>query len=681
MPGAAQQSAAGFPFPQIWLGRVQPPHESPIAPLAAFGGSGLSDPARPGFAPLPVLSFFPALRQHRDSGPTPPLPLFAFDRAQFFMPHREDHVRLPAETFETLRTTAQSFKLTAGYATPGDTYQTFGQWTLRRPEGYVRSFVNAAGTTSDSFETGGGEEVPYEFRLNTQQLVLGYTPSQAVEVFGSFVRSEIDDFTVPSAPLDNIETDRLIGRAGVELREGGLGFDRLRAEVAVRDGERVNNNFDLRPFTPGLEARRQQVENERQFIDAEILGDMAIGLMEHRFVVGFGREIRDGLRFSDSDPTSAEPLLDIVSAVTFPDIEILQVSARWEGALTLTEVTQLTVGAQYRSVWAEAGATDQVPEGPFSAIVPGLAASASNLYDFYYGATDTNPQFNLFDVRALVQHEITPGTSLFGEVAHFERAPDSKELFFAATAPPPVPESRIIGNPSLDKERHLRLGAGLVAAGADWIAFGRSRRSGEGLQTGAWQFSAGLSYERVDDFISRDRARGQPGVLVDDGASVFRNVDAVFYRAEADLAWNLTPRLSAKANLIYTFGDNREEDRPLYGVAPLEGNLLLDWTDSFGPLGTYSLGSKLRLVAEQTRVDDDPTTGSGFDDGETDSFAVLDLYAAVLIRDRVAVQVGIENIFDADYAEHVPASPIESARRFEVGAPGRAVYIRGGVAF
>ncbi len=681
LPSAAQESSAGFPFAQVWGGQVQPPHASPITPLTSFAGPGLSRPAPPGRAPAPVLSFFPDLRQHRDSGLGPATPLFAFDRAQFFMPYRNDNLRLPAETLETWRTSALPFKLAGGYATPGDTYESLAQWTLRRPEGYVRAFGNAAGTTSDSYETGDGERVPYEFRLNTQQIILGYTPSRKLEVFGVFLRNDIDDFATPSVALDNTETDRLVGRVGAELREGGLGFDRIRAELSIRDGERVNNNFELRSFAPGPGARRQQVENERRFIDAQILGDAAFGPLQNRFALSFGQEVRDGLRFTDSVATSSTPLLDSTSAVPFPDIQVLDLGARWEGAYSFRKTTHLKLGGQYRSVWAEARDADRVPDGPFGIVSPGLPASASNLYEFYYGATETNPRFDLFDARALVEQEIADSMSIFGEIGYFERAPDSKELFFAATAPVPQAQNRFIGNPGLDKERHTRIGMGLVSEGEEWIAFGRSRRSGSGLQWGAWRASVGVSYDRVSDFISKDRARGQSGVAATDGANVFRNVDADILRAEADLTWNLTPELSTRANLIYTYGANRDDDRPLYGIAPLEANLVLNWTDSLGDLGMYSLGSKLRLVADQNRVDDNPATGSGFDEGETSGFTVLDLYASLLLRDRIPLQIGIDNVFDADYAEHVPAKPQESARPSRISAPGRTFYLRTGFSF
>lgn len=64
-------------------------------------------------------------------------------------------------------------------------------------------------------------------------MVLGWMPIPDVEVFGVFVRDEIDDDRTPSSAFENVSTDRLVGRVGFEDRDGFDLFDRVRGEARV----------------------------------------------------------------------------------------------------------------------------------------------------------------------------------------------------------------------------------------------------------------------------------------------------------------------------------------------------------------------------------------------------------------------------------------------------------------
>ena len=677
----AQESSSGIPLAQILGGAVQPPHTSPILLFEAVQGAGLEGSRPPGMAAAPVLPFIPRLRQHRDSRPLASLPLVSLDRAPGDMPYRNDHVRLPPGDLETLQRSARPFVPAVGYSGPGDTVEGFARLAVREPQVYVRAFSRVV-DARNGFADGSGNDVPFEYRRNQQQLVLGWTPTPAFELFGVFVRDEIDDDATPSANLDNVETDRLIGRTGFEYREGLWFFDRVRGEVRYRSAERTNNNFDVRDFVFRPGARRTQVENERQFVDGRLFGDFAHGDFQHRFGIDWIVEHRDGSRFADLDPRSPQPVLDGLSAPLFPDISITEIGPTWEGAFSFSEDDHVRLGASYRHVRADADNLEEAGDGPFALLAPGVPSTAINLYEFYYGDTEVEQTDHLVNARVVYQRELADDRlTLFGELARIDRAADSKERFWAGLAPGANASRRLVGNPELEPERHYQVALGFDFDGPDWISFGRARRTGETILTGAWRVAGALRFSRVHDFITRDRARLQAGVLQDDRALIFRNVDVNMVTAELDALWNVTPNLSARGNLVYSFAENESEGRPLYGIAPLEANLLIDYSDQLGTVGTWSVGGKLRLVADQTRVDDDPATGAGFDEGETDGFAVLDLYAGAQIHDRVALRVGVENVFDETYQEHVARSTLDSIQRRRINAPGRSVFVRGVITF
>ena len=60
---------------------------------------------------------------------------------------------------------------------------------------------------------------------------------------------------------------------------------------------------------------------------------------------------------------------------------------------------------------------------------------------------------------------------------------------------------------------------------------------------------------------------------------------------------------------------------------------------------------------------------------------MLDVYAGVQIYDRIGLRVGLENIFDTAYEEHVARDTLDSIQRQRINAPGRSVFVRGIVTF
>ena len=48
---------------------------------------------------------------------------------------------------------------------------------------------------------------------------------------------------------------------------------------------------------------------------------------------------------------------------------------------------------------------------------------------------------------------------------------------------------------------------------------------------------------------------------------------------------------------------------------------------------------------------------------------------------RAALRIGIENVLDAAYQEHVARDTVDSIQRNRINAPGRSVFVRGLVTF
>jgi iron complex outermembrane recepter protein len=124
-------------------------------------------------------------------------------------------------------------------------------------------------------------------------------------------------------------------------------------------------------------------------------------------------------------------------------------------------------------------------------------------------------------------------------------------------------------------------------------------------------------------------------------------------------------------------GDNEPDGRPLAQLPPLEGRLGLTY-DS----GTWSVGSLLRLVAAQDRFDAGKGNIVGQDIGRTPGFGVLSLNGSYKPVKGALIAIGIDNVFDRKYAEHISrtGSPMGGVAGYvqttRVNEPGRAVWIK-----
>jgi iron complex outermembrane receptor protein len=118
-------------------------------------------------------------------------------------------------------------------------------------------------------------------------------------------------------------------------------------------------------------------------------------------------------------------------------------------------------------------------------------------------------------------------------------------------------------------------------------------------------------------------------------------------------------------------GQNRTDDRPLAEIPPLQGLLALDAT-----LGQWSAGAALRWALEQDRVDDDPRTGSGVDYGPTPGYAVADLTGTYRFGNGLALVAGIDNVFDATYANHLNRGNLFDPDPIRINEPGLTAWIR-----
>ncbi|MEC4727377.1 TonB-dependent copper receptor [Shewanella sp. D64] len=187
------------------------------------------------------------------------------------------------------------------------------------------------------------------------------------------------------------------------------------------------------------------------------------------------------------------------------------------------------------------------------------------------------------------------------------------------------------------------------------------------IYQGDVELSSSLFYGKIDDYILIDTNTKS--------ASAY-NIDATVWGGEFGISYPFTDNLSAQTTLSYSRGENSSQDTPLGQIPPLEGRISLDYQYQ-----DLTAGLLWRMVAAQDRVTLGQGNISGQDLGESSGFGTLAINGTWKHGDAILVSLGIENLFDITYAEHISRSGAGndvpgSEPMFQVNEPGRTAWIK-----
>ncbi|MDM1737416.1 TonB-dependent copper receptor [Acinetobacter towneri] len=127
-----------------------------------------------------------------------------------------------------------------------------------------------------------------------------------------------------------------------------------------------------------------------------------------------------------------------------------------------------------------------------------------------------------------------------------------------------------------------------------------------------------------------------------------RNVDATIAGAEAGVAYQLTDQIQADISAMYAWGENTTDHTALPQIAPLEGRFNLRYVQE-----KYNLGLLWRVVAAQDRTSYREGNIIGYDLEDSKGFGTLSLNGTYNIQKDLNLSVGIDNVLNKNYAEHL----------------------------
>lgn len=495
--------------------------------------------------------------------------------------------------------------------------------------GDQRRYLRLLGAVTDAgnYDDGGGNEVRSAYEERTLALVAGVDvgPESTLEL--SLERQQLRDVLFAGAGMDSPESDNRALR--VKFEQGRLGwFTAVRAELHHADVEHVMDNFSLR----AAPMARLSVPSSSETSGLRLTGQIDREAQTWRMGLDWNRNDREALR--------SNVMTGQLQSVLWPEVRISGIGAFIELDHELRDDLKVIAGLRFDRVRSRARAAEQQPGAPM--------LSPNALYALYYdGAQAGSTTERQWGALARFERDLRglPGMVYLGFSQTF-RSADATERFLAADNM--NPSARWVGNPDIDPERHRQIEMGMV------------------MSRDGWHLDAALFHSWIADYILRDRAH-----LPADNATIYRNVAVNMLGAEWTLRREWSSGWRAEIGTAYVRAENRSDDRPLAQMPPLEGVASLTHESE-----QWLAGLRWRAAARQTRVDSDPLTGSGLDAGKTAAWGVLDLFAQWSPSPAWRIDVGVDNLLDKRYAQHLNRASAFDPQQIQVNEPGRSAWVK-----
>lgn len=522
---------------------------------------------------------------------------------------------------------------TAGYKDNANSFETSIDVATGSDKAYIRGM--ATYNDADNYEDGDGNTVSSAFTGKEASLIAGVNPDENSNLEFSYTANREEDILFAGATMDSPWTDNDLFQLKY-TNESNLGpFSAFKAELYSSQVDHLMDNYTLRK--KGNPAMFMRAPSTSDTIGGRIIGTLFHTAHTWKIGLDFQENTRNAEVYGGMSAAAANAQTT-PSAILWPDAELKQAGIFAELDRPINNLNSVKAGLRFDHIKASISKADSTTTG----MTPRAIYTAN-----YVASPSTSTTENNIGGFVKLIHKLDDNASLYGSLSRSVRTADATERYIA--------KGDWIGNTNLDPEQHHQLEIGYQRQQANW------------------DFDISIYYNDVNDYILRDRARGQTGILTNnDTSNIYRNVDARLYGFETGVNTRWSDNWSSIFTLAYVHAENTTDNRPLAQTPPLEATINLEYNSN-----NWRLGGLIRAQDKQTRDDQ----LSDQDVGETAGWATMDLFGSYMFNDEVTLSAGINNLFDLAYAYHVnrdssamsdPFSPLAT----QVNEPGREFWLK-----
>lgn len=471
---------------------------------------------------------------------------------------------------------------------------------------YIR--LNTNRSVSNSYQDGDGQTVPSDWERWNADLALGWTPNEDtwVELTGGKADGEA---VYAGRMMDGSKFARESLGLRVEKHNVTEVIKKIEGQVNYNFNDHVMDNYSLRTFQPSRMMPQKTATNvSRKTLNARVAMTQEWDKVE--LVSGIDTQNNQhGTRKTDTENNIAYQDLPRIK-----DMEFQSVGAFGEMSYQLSDNNKLVSGIRLDQVKVDATQSDQERK-------------------------ETLPSAFLRFENHHPEHE--DGKTYIG-LGYVERMPDYWELF-------KTNYHGVSANTfkQLDTEKTLQLDLGYQhqhGAFNSWVSAYAGVVQDFILmsypQEQHHSHSTSMHMSAAEHSESAGHAHGN--------AVNSRNVDAVIAGAEAGIGYQFTDHWLADISAMYAWGENTTDNTPLPQISPLEGRVNLRYIQD-----RYTLGAYWRMVGGQSRMSEREGNIVGYDHKKSAGFGTLSLNGTYHVMEGVDLSVGVDNVFDRTYTEHL----------------------------
>jgi len=502
--------------------------------------------------------------------------------------------------------------------------------TLANADASVRYLGSAA--TADDLRYPGGTVSASGYDSTSHDLTGAWrTKGGYLAVDAGF--SATRDAGTPALPMDMVKDDAW--RFGITQQET-LDWGTIENRLYVHDIDHLMDNYTMRPVMPGAMA----MESPSSSRDYGWRGDVTVPRGENK--------LRTGIDLHRNEFEAEQITRDSrLKRDTFNNNRRSRFGTYVDWEQRYSEKWNSRIGVRGDVVMSDADEVQNAILPP-----PGMMRNAIFADQARFNAADRSFIDVLPAATAALRFAPDENTGIELAAALKSRAPSLVEryLWTPLNASAGLADGRTyLGNLDLDPETSFQLALALTRKGEQW--------------------NAGITpfYQSVYDYI-----QGMPidrPLVAGKKVLQYDNIDrAELYGFELTGGWRFTDELALDGSVSHVRGRNRDTGGDLYRIAPLRGMFDFSYRHE-------SWESHLEWVwaDAQTRVSDLQ------DEESSPGYGILNLRLAKTFAESVRVEVGVENLLDKRYADHlggvnrVTGGDLDAGER--IPSAGRFAYL------